>query len=270
MSNWPEVKKYLEAFVKVRNKSTYDVVRSKMADIAVSAARFTKYTERDKISASIMGLPNIGDTKPRKGGGQYIGQYKLINWQRKLVGMPALGGGRPRVKRKLLPGGIFPITIKSKAKYKDKGLKMAGKYKGFLKYRRQGSKWLRIGWAAAAASLGKPFSGEKGDFGPATLARITGKAYGGGSNIKISGAGKFQFEIYNGTGVFDHRFKTKSTIKLPMRPASQIANARAIQEDGLKKGVVVQIADMAREILRRTSDIWNNGQKLSSKQIIQQ
>lgn len=269
VSNWPQVKQALDAYVKVRNQSTYDSVLEKMGNIAMKAAQYTDFSPREKIAASIASLPNRGDTKPRSGGGQYVGQYKVINWERKIKGLPTLGGSG---RRKVLvnrpnprqPGSVTIEERKKKNISRGAGLGvnyfMDGKYKGFIKGRQQGSKWLRIGWSAAAASLGRPF--QRGDFGPGTLARVTGKAYGGGSNIKITGAGKFQFEIYNGTGVFDHRYRppgrvSEFTGKLPIRPSGQIAQARAIQERGLKRGVVEEIKNMAKIIISRTSVIWN-------------
>jgi hypothetical protein len=265
-SNWPQVQQALDAYVKVRNKSTYDSVLEKMQNIAFKAAQYTDFSPQERIAASISNIPNKGASS---GSSKYVGQYKLINWQRKLTGQPPLGGGRPRIRRRMLPGGIFPITTQSKAKG-NKELKMAGKYKGFIKRRTFSSKWLRIGWALASDKLGKPFG--RGDFGEATKARLSGKAYGGGADIKINGAGKYQFEIFNGVGVFDHRYRppgrvSEFTGKLPIRPASQIKAARAIQERGLKKAVVDEIKNMAQLIISRTSHIWNGGYKVSSKQV---
>lgn len=266
ISNWPQVKQALDAYVKVRNQSTYDSVMEKMQNIAFKAAQYTQFSPREKIAASLQNLPNVG---PTSGNSKWVGLYKVINWQRKLTGQPALGGGRPRIQRKIIKGGILPVEIKKRAKG-NKDLRMAGKTKGFIKRRTFSAKWLRIGWALAADKLGKPFG--RGDFGEATKARLSGKAYGGGANIKISGAGKFQFEIFNGVGVFDHRYRPPGRVadfggKLPTRPAYQIANARAIQERGLKRGVTEEIKNMAQIIISRTSKIWNGGYKISTRQV---
>lgn len=265
-SNWPQVKQALDAYVKVRNQSTYDSVLEKMRGIAFKAAQYTEFSPREKIAASLQNLPNVG---PTSGNSKWVGLYKVINWQRKLTGQPALGGGRPRIQRKIIKGGILPVELKKKARG-NKELRMAGKTKGFIKRRAFSSKWLRIGWALASEKLGKPFT--KGDFGPATMARLSGQKYGGGADIKINGAGKFQFEIFNGVGVFDHRYRPPGRVadfggKLPIRPANQIANARAIQERGLKRGVVEEIKNMAQIIISRTSKIWNGGYKVSAKQV---
>jgi hypothetical protein len=256
-SNYPQVKQALDAYVKVRNKSTYASVLEKMQNIAFKAAQNTAFSERSTIANSILNLPNKGPG----GTGKYVGMYKLINWERKLSGRQPLGGGRPRIRRSILPGGILPVEIKGKAKFADKSKKMAGKSKGFIQARARGSKWLRIGWALASEKLGKPFG--RGDFGPATMARLSGQKYGGGATIQINGAGKYEFEIFNGVGVFDHRFRDKRQKvadfagKLPLRPSPDVARARAIQQAGLVQGLTAELASMARLIISRTSKIWN-------------
>lgn len=265
-SNWPQVKQALDAYVKVRNQSTYASVLEKMQNIAYKAAQYTDFSPAPKIAASVDNIPNVG---PSSGGSKYVGQYKIINWQRKLTGQPALGGGRPRTKFLIRRGGMEVIEKQSKAKYQNKDLKMAGKYKGFRKRRAFSSKWLRIGWALASDKLGKPFG--KGDFGEATKARLSGKAYGGGAEIKVNGAGKFEFQIYNGVGVFDHRYRPPGRVadftgKLPIRPSFQIARARAIQAAGLNRAVIEEIKNMAKIIISRTSQIWG-GKKVSQGQI---
>ena len=259
-SNYPQIKQALDAYVKVRNQSTYTSVLEKMQNIAYKAAENTTFSERSTIANSILNLPNKGASS---GSSKYVGMYKLINWERKLSGRQPLGGGRPRTRFLTRPGGMEVIEKKSKAKYADKAKRMAGKWKGFIKARQQGSKWLRIGWALASEKLGKPFSPDRGDFGPATMARLSGQKYGGGATIQINGAGKYEFEIFNGVGVFDHRFRDKSqkvssfSGKLPLRPSSDVARARVIQQAGLTKGIAAEIASMARLIISRTSKIWN-------------
>ena len=256
-SNYPQVKQALDAYVKVRNKSTYASVLEKMQNIAFKAAQNTAFSERSTIANSILNLPNKGPG----GTGKYVGMYKLINWERKLSGRQPLGGGRPRTRFLTRPGGMEVIEKKSKAKYADKAKRMAGKSKGFIQGRSRGSKWLRIGWALASEKLGRPFG--RGDFGPATMARLSGQKYGGGATIQINGAGKYEFEIFNGVGVFDHRFRDKSQKvadfagKLPLRPSPDVARARAIQQSGLVQGLTAEIASMARLIISRTSKIWN-------------
>ena len=89
-SNWPQVQQALDAYVKVRNQSTYDSVLEKMRGIAFKAAQYTEFSPREKIAASLQSLPNVG---PTSGNSKWVGLYKVINWQRKLTGQPALGGG---------------------------------------------------------------------------------------------------------------------------------------------------------------------------------
>jgi len=265
-SNVPQLRQALDAYVKVRNQSTYASILEKMQNIAYKAAENTAFSERANIANSIVNLPNRG----QGGTGKYVGMYKLINWERKLSGRQPLGGGRPRTRFIVKPGAMSVIEKKTRAKYIDKNKKMAGKWRGFVKARQQGSKWLRIGWALASSKLGKPFG--RGDFGPATLARLSGQKYGGGASIKVNGAGKFEFEIFNGVGVFDHRFRDKSqkvadfSGKLPIRPSSDIERARAIQQAGLTKAINAEIKSMAKIIIQRTAKIWK-GQSVSLKQI---
>jgi len=255
-SNWPLVQQALSQYVQVRNKSTYESVLKKMQDIAWTAAQQTYFSDSKKIEAQLKSMPSVGI---KNGTSNFVGLYKLINWQRKLTGQPPLGGGRPRTKYITRKGGMEVLEKKSKARYANKDLKMAGKSKGFVKRRAFSARWLRIGWALAADKLGKPFG--KGDFGPATKARLSGQKYGGGADIKVKGAGKFQFEIFNGVGVFDSRYATKNSARLPIRPANQIENARKIQKAGLDKAISIQIADMYDLIRKRTSKIWNGGYK---------
>jgi len=136
---------------------------------------------------------------------------------------------------------------------------MDGKSKPFVQARMRGSKFLRIGWAAAAAVLGKPFN--KGDFGSATIERLTGKAYGGGANITNLAPGSNRFEIYNGAGVFDLRRKGT-----PMRSSSDIARAREKQKAGLMKGIEAEIKSMYKLVIERNSQAWL-GKKIKVKAI---
>lgn len=271
MSNIPQLQEALRQYVRVRNQSTYLSVREKMANIAYKAAQYTQFSPKENIRASISSLPNIGDTKPRKGGGAFIGQYKVINWERKLKGLPRLGNtSRPVVGAKTSkrvskdfglgsqPFKTTMLKVKPVLGQRAGDKFMDGKYKTFIQSRIRGSKWLRIGWALAAAKLGKPFS--RGDFGEATLARLDGKAYGGGATIKRPSEAKAEFTIWNGVGVFDHRYRKGKMADfagvLPPRPESDVQRARMRQEYGLKRGITEEIASMIQLIAQRTSAIW--------------
>jgi hypothetical protein len=268
VSNYEQVQQALEAYVKVRNQAVFDSVKEKMADIAFKAAQNTRFTERGDIRAEISNLPITKDNgRKRTGNTQYVGQYKLINWQRKNMGLYPLGNSRVRKVRVLASKGPSASTkiVKKQNIPRNTGPSaglarfMDGKYKGFLQARTRSSKFLRIGWACAAAALGKPFG--KGDFGSATLERLSGKAYGGGATITKLAPGSSRFEIYNGTGVFDLRYKGT-----PMRSPSDIARARAVQEAGLMAGIQAEIASMYELVIERNSKAWF-GKKLNVKAV---
>lgn len=271
ISNIPQLQQALRNYVRVRNQSTFLSVREKMANIAFKAAQYTEFSPPQNIRNSISLAPNKGDTRSRSGGGAFIGQYKIINWERKLKGLPPLGNtSRPTIGVKTRKSikkdfglGAQPYKTTTLKIIPIRGTRtgdkfMDGKYKSFLQARARGSKWLRIGWAVAAKALGKPFS--RGDFGEATIKRLEGKAYGGGAVIKQMGDGKNEFTIWNGVGVFDHRYR-KGKMKdfagaLPIRPQSDIQRARMRQEAGLKRGVTEEIKSMIQLVAQRTSQLW--------------
>jgi len=268
VSNYPQVQQALQAYVMVRNQAIYDSVKEKMADIAFKAAQNTRFAPREEIRAKISSLPITKDNgRKRSGNTQYVGQYKLINWQRKNMGLYPLGNSRVRKVKVLASRGPSASTriVKKQNIPRNTGPSaglnrfMDGKYKSFLQARARGSKFLRIGWACAAAALGKPFS--KGDFGSATLERLSGKAYGGGANITNLAPGSNRFEIYNGTGVFDLRYKGT-----PMRSTNDIARARAVQEAGLMQGIQAEIKSMYKLVIERNSKAWF-GKKLNVKAV---
>jgi hypothetical protein len=135
---------------------------------------------------------------------------------------------------------------------------MDGKTKDFLRARARGSKFLRIGWALAASAMGRPF--ERGDFGPATLERLSGRAYGGGATIDKVAPGQSVFTIYNGAGVFDLRYKGT-----PMRSSSDIARARAKQEAGLKKAINFVLEDIAAYLFKAGREPWDKGKVTATR-----
>ena len=257
VSNYEQVQQALQAYVTVRNQSIYDSVKEKMANIAFKAAQNTDFAERPEIRAKLLGLPITKDNgRSRTGNTQYVGLYKLINWQRKNMGLRPLGGSKNRINKKGKKIKQSPRNMGPSA-----GLNrfMDGKSKKFITYRAKGSKFLRIGWACAAAALGKPFI--RGDFGSATLERLSGKAYGGGATITNLAPGSNEFMIWNGTGVFDLRYKGT-----PMRSANDIARARAKQEAGLMAGIQAEIKSMYELVIERNSKAWL-GKKLNVKAV---
>lgn len=268
VSNYAQVQKALEDYVKVRNQSVYDSVKEKMANIAFKAAQNTYFAPRATIKASLLSLPITKDNgKNRTGNTQYVGLYKLINWQRKNMGLDPLGNSSVRKVRVLASRGPSASTkiVRKQNIPRNTGPSqgvsrfMDGKSKPFVQARMRGSKFLRIGWAAAAAVLGKPFN--KGDFGSATIERLTGKAYGGGANITNLAPGSNRFEIYNGAGVFDLRYKGT-----PMRSSNDIKRARAVQEAGLMAGIQAEIKSMYELVIERNSKAWL-GKKLNVKAV---
>lgn len=257
VSNYSQVQQALEAYVRVRNQAVFDSVKEKMANIAFKAAQNTYFAPRDKIRAELSNLPITKDNgRKRTGNTQYVGLYKLMNWQRKNMGLFPLGGSKNRINKKGKKIKQSPRNMGPSA-----GLNrfMDGKYKGFLQARARGSKFLRIGWACAAAALGKPFG--RGDFGSATLERLSGKAYGGGATITNLAPGSNEFMIWNGAGVFDLRRKGT-----PMRSTNDIARARAVQEAGLMQGLQAEIKSMYELVIKRNSQAWF-GKKLNVKAV---
>jgi hypothetical protein len=276
VSNYDQVQQALQDYVTVRNQSIYDSVKEKMANIAYKAAQNTDFAERPEIRAKLLGLPITKDNgRSRTGNTQYVGLYKLINWQRKNMGLRPLGGTKKMIvgmkitKKKYFNKGLTDFGKETVYKFKPiKGEKkspsgvdkfMDGKSKKFITYRAKGSKFLRIGWACAAAALGKPF--RRGDFGSATLERLSGKAYGGGATITNLAPGSNEFMIWNGAGVFDLRYKGT-----PMRSENDIARARAKQEAGLMQGIQAEIKSMYELVIKRNSQAWF-GKKLNVKAV---
>jgi len=245
VSNVPELQEWLKEYVKVRNQSVYDSVLEKMRNIAYKAWQYTKYSEPSNIRAQLSSLPITKDNGKRGGNLQYVGLYKLINWERKNKGLDPLGGSRPRINGKKV------LRVRNT---KPQALYMQGKYKSFLKARAQSARWLRLGWMAALKSMGvsKTKGQNWGGGENATLDRITGKAYGGGSNIKKISPGNTEFMIYNGVGIFDHIYNP-----FRFRSSADIQKAREVQEDGLNKAIEEEIKNMAKLIIERSSQIWN-------------
>lgn len=270
--NFPAFKKALDLYVRISKKTVFDSVRNAMADVAFEAAANTYHTTKEKIDAEFQNLPIKGaETKKRYGDTRFVGQYKIINWERKNKGMMPLGGSKYRTKaRKILAFSYFDpydSGIKTKISFKKIRAKntprntgpnlginrfMDGKYKAFLQARKRSVKWLRIGWAAAAEALGKPF--RRGDFGPGTIQRILGLKYGGGY-IKPINDNLTEFAIFNNTGRFDTRYKPAR-----QRSGNDIGRADDIMTKGLEAGIQKVIYDpkkgLAPYISQRLRRLW--------------
>lgn len=261
-TNIDAVKDALKIYGLVVRKDAEAETKKKMASIAYEAARFTPFGEKGALRAEISNLPITKDGgKKRYGNTQYVGQYKLINWQRKLAGLLPVGGSRMRktgvfrrVVKKDEDGEIISIDYKqSKRRNKSRSAFgpslranpfMDGKYKAFIASRIRSIKFIRAAWSVAAVALGgKPFS--RGDFGPAALARFSGQAYGGG-DIKSIGPDVTEYSIFNGAGKYDTRRAIKGVQSAPERPSKDQERAAKIIEDALDKGVTAVLADITK------------------------
>ena len=255
-TNIDAVKDALKIYGLVVRKDAEAETKKKMASIAYEAARFTPFGEKGALRAEISNLPITKDGgKKRYGNTQYVGQYKLINWQRKLAGLLPVGGSKFRkVKQyKVKPGALSVEEKETKRRNKSRSAFgpslranpfMDGKYKAFIAGRIRSIKFIRAAWSVAAVALGgKPFS--RGDFGPAALERFSGQAYGGGE-IKSIGPDVTEYSIFNGAGKYDTRRAIKGVQSAPERPSKDQERAAKIIEDALDKGVTAVLADITK------------------------
>jgi hypothetical protein len=232
-------------------------VRKKMADIAYEAARNTITSNKEKIRGEISNLPITKDEgRKRYGSTQYVGQYKLINWERKLRGLDPLGGSRFRkVKKFSIKGPMAMIKeVRKRNVPRNTGPSlgaarfMDGKYKSFIQARIRSINFIRAGWGVAAAFFGRPFS--RGDFGPAALQRFSGQEYAGG-DIKIIGNDITEYSIFNGTGKYDTRRKKPGETTAPERSSKDQTQAEKIISDALEKGIRAVFADITKYFEQR-------------------
>ena len=264
-TNIDELKEALLVYQNVVRVEATKALYNKMGDVAFAAAENTYFTTPDKIRKSISGLPIKNDSGIRRyGDTKYVGQYKLINWIRKQRGQIPLGGSKFRKVStyKVQPGSLVVqerITrrrnqVRSKGPSMSSGYFMDGKYKAFIARRIRSAKFLRIGWAAAANAFGKSFT--RGDFGTATLARITSTGIAGG-DVKEVGKDLTEFTIFNGAGQYDAR-KNKP---YPQRPASDKKRAYDILQEGLQRGINTVLYDSKRGIIPYLSERYDRTQK---------
>jgi hypothetical protein len=235
-------------------------IRKKMGDIAFQAAANTYHGEKEKLRAEISSLPITKDGgRKRYGNTQYVGQYKLINWERKQKGLLPLGNSKFRkigYRRKenldedkeVTSIDYVAIRRRNRARAGGPSLRanpfMDGKYKSFIQSRIRSIKFIRAAWGVAAAFFGrKPF--DRGDFGPNALARFSGKQYGG-AEVKPIGDNITEYSMFNGAGRFDTRKRKVGQQTAPERPSGDQERAAKIIEDGLNKGVQAVIADITQ------------------------
>lgn len=267
LTNIQAVQDALRVYGKVVRIEADKAIKNKMADIAFAAAKNTKFADRAAIRAELSTLPNTKDGgRKRYGNTQYVGQYKLINWERKQKGLDPLGNSRFRVVGRKVKGISYynPISGNIVTRYKmteqrkrnkprqigpanvnkNEGRFMDGKYKSFIKAREESSKFLRIGWARAAEFFGKPFKRGR-DFGPKTQARISGEAYGAAS-IKSFGGDLTEYAMSNYAGRFDVRRREFGQTVAPERSSQDQSKAAAIIERGLNLGLQEAFADIMK------------------------
>jgi len=259
-TNIDAVKNAIKLYGLVVKKDADIAIKKKMGDIAFQAAANTYYGEKEKLRAEISGLPITKDGgRKRYGNTQYVGQYKLINWERKQKGLLPLGNSRTRGT------GIFTKRIKrdedgeiTSISYAERKRKntvraggpmlranpfMDGKYKSFIQSRIRSIKFIRAAWGVAAQFFGKSFT--RGDFGPNALARFSGLQYGG-AEIKPIGDSITEYSMFNGAGRFDTRRKKVGQQNAPERSSADQERAAKIIEDGLNKGIQAVIADITQ------------------------
>jgi hypothetical protein len=256
ITNIDAVKDALKIYGLVVRKDADAETKKKMASIAYESARFTPFGEKGILRAEISNLPITKDGgRKRYGNTNYVGQYKLINWQRKLAGLLPVGGSKFRkVKQyKVRPGALSVEEREIKRRNRvhatlgpslRKNPFMDGKYKAFIAKRIRSIKFIRAAWSVAAVAFGgKPFS--RGDFGQNALARFSGLAYGGGE-VKPIGPDITEYSIFNGAGKYDTRRAIKGVQSAPERPAKDQERASQIIEEALNKGVAAVLADITQ------------------------
>lgn len=255
MTNIEAVREAIKLYGQRVKNDSHEQIKKKMGDIAYRAAEVTPFGDAGKLRAEISNLPITKDGgRKRYGNTQYVGQYKLMNWERRLKGLPTLGNSKfKKVKSYVTrPGSMVAEERITKRRTRNRlaGLgvtsnmyAMDDKYKKFIQARIRSIKFIRAAWGVAASFFGKPFN--RGDFGPDALARFSGKQYGGG-NIKNIGGELTEYSIFNGAGKFDTRQRKPGQETAPQRPSSDQARAESIISKALQKGVDFVLADIIR------------------------
>lgn len=256
-TNMDAVIKAIEDYKGVVKMDADAAARKKMGDIAFRAAKNTAYTSKEIIRSEISNLPITKDGGiKRYGDTKYVGQYKLINWERKNKGLRPLGNSR--IRKVKIDGKIKKIKNRVHAKGPSMPASnfMDGKYKKFIQSRIRSIKFLRAAWGVAAAFFKKPF--ERGDFGPDALSRFSGKAYGG-ARITPQGENVVEYSMFNGAGQYDTRFKP-----VRQRSAQDQERAAKIIEDGLNQGILEVIDDIHTYFEKNTTKIEKTAKNLNT------
>lgn len=262
VNNIEAVREAIRLYGERLKRDVHEETKKKMADIAYRSAEATPFGDKDRLRAEISNLPITKDGgKRRYGNTQYVGQYKLINWERKLKGLKTLGNGKfKRVKSYVArPGSMVAEEKITKRRTKSSlaGLgitsniyAMDGKYKKFTQSRVRSIKFIRAAWGVAAAFFSKGF--KRGEFGPETLARFSGKQYGGG-DIKQVGDSLAEYSIFNNAGRYDTRYKKRGQDTAPERSAADQSRAENIIETALQKGIQAVLVDITQYFEKRAA-----------------
>lgn len=252
LTNIQAVQDALRVYGLVVKKETDLAIRNKMGDIALRAAKNTYFRDGGVIRSQLSNLPITKDGgKARTGATQWVGLYKLINWERKQKGMFPLGNSRFRKVKKFSIKGPMAMMKEVKKRNIPRNMGpaaaterfMDGRTKKFLQARQRSSKWLRVGWAKAAIFFGKKPS--RGDFGPLTLSRISGEAYGH-AEVKQFGGDLTEYIMTNNAGKYDVRKRKEGEEYAPERSSKDQGRAAAIIETGLNLGLQEAFADIMK------------------------
>lgn len=265
MNNIEAVREAIRLYGQRVKNDSHKQIQKKMGDIAYRASEATPYGDKDKLRNEISNLPITKDGgRKRYGNTQYVGQYKLINWERKQRGLLPVGNSKfRRVTKYITKPGSMSVeekTIRRRNQIRGEGPSkranpfMDGKYKKFIQARARSIKFIRAAWGVAAAFFGKPF--DRGDFGPNALGRFSGQKYGGGEIEKI-GDSLTQYSIFNGAGRFDTRRKKPGQETAPQRPSADQARAEAIITKALQRGVDFVLADIIQYFEERAKRFQN-------------
>lgn len=260
----------LRLYVLAQRKELADSINHIAGNVAFRASEFTEPTGTKsaaslRIRASLEGLPITKDNgRKRYGSTRFVGALKLMNWQRKNSGLVPVGNSRNRIvdyKKSFkrdedgeITGTIYrAIRKKSMGRLTEKGGRKNafadGKLKKFISRRASAAKFIRIGWAAAAAKFKKPFSRGREGFNDATLQRI------GGAQLAKPGP-VVEALVINRAGVFDVRFKPKR-ISGTGTPGRTTSGAIAIGGPALVKAIDFVSKDMMAYVLPRLQRIAN-------------
>ena len=222
-------KRAIEAYRIASRKTIAEVINKQAINVVYTASAETppqtdKNTAAKRIEMKLRLLPITKDNGRRRyGDTRLVGALKLMNWQRKNLGLVTVGNGAfaktksGNISKKRLRQGRLTEGGGRLNRFAD------GKLLKFIKARANSTKFIALGWAAAAAALGKPFTRSRtGDFDEATLARL------GGAIKAVPSINPFAL-IINRAGSRDIRFKG--------RPQRMISGAVKVGTDALKRAI---------------------------------